>query len=163
MKPRNREINIFNMSLLDILCGALGTFCFLMLVLFPFYKPNQSSSVQHPEEKGVDPKTYSEAMARSRDLEAKLNSCRAQAQDCRDHQQKAEKQVRSLEMRSPLIISALFDGPDDFDLYVEDDDVSTTTGKPAPRVDPVQKQNTFWPGDRHLDCSAGPCTEIWEI
>jgi hypothetical protein len=35
MKARNREINIFNMSLLDILCGALGTVCFLMLVLFP--------------------------------------------------------------------------------------------------------------------------------
>jgi len=37
MKPRNREINIFNMSLLDILCGALGAFCFLMLALFPYY------------------------------------------------------------------------------------------------------------------------------
>src|SRR5919202_5362311 len=37
MKPRNREVNIFNMSLLDILCGALGAFCFLMLALFPYY------------------------------------------------------------------------------------------------------------------------------
>jgi hypothetical protein len=37
MKPRNREINIFNMSLLDILCGALGAFCFMMLTLFPYY------------------------------------------------------------------------------------------------------------------------------
>jgi len=37
MKSRNREINIFNMSLLDILCGALGTFCFLMLTLLPYY------------------------------------------------------------------------------------------------------------------------------
>jgi hypothetical protein len=31
MKRRNREVNIFNMSLLDILCGTLGAFCFLML------------------------------------------------------------------------------------------------------------------------------------
>ena len=37
MKPRNREVNIFNMSLLDILCGALGAFCFLTLTLFPYY------------------------------------------------------------------------------------------------------------------------------
>jgi hypothetical protein len=32
-------MNIFNMSLLDILCGALGAFCFMMLALFPFYRP----------------------------------------------------------------------------------------------------------------------------
>ena len=44
MKPRNREINIFNMSLLDILCGALGTFCFLMLVLFPYYNQDKGRS-----------------------------------------------------------------------------------------------------------------------
>ena len=35
MKRRNREVNIFNMSLLDILCGTLGAFCFLMLALLP--------------------------------------------------------------------------------------------------------------------------------
>lgn len=35
MKARIREVNIFSMSLLDILCGALGAFCFLMLSLFP--------------------------------------------------------------------------------------------------------------------------------
>jgi len=42
VKSRNREINIFNMSLLDILCGALGTFCFLMLTLLPYYSPNSA-------------------------------------------------------------------------------------------------------------------------
>lgn len=39
MARRKREINIFNMSLLDILCGALGAFCFMMLPLLPSYKP----------------------------------------------------------------------------------------------------------------------------
>lgn len=39
MKPKNKEVNIFNMSLLDILCGALGAFCFMMLVLFQYWKP----------------------------------------------------------------------------------------------------------------------------
>src|SRR3954454_20402077 len=38
MRARTREVNIFNMSLLDILCGALGAFCFMMLVLFPSYE-----------------------------------------------------------------------------------------------------------------------------
>lgn len=39
MKARNREINIFNMSLLDILCGALGAICFMMVSLLPYYRP----------------------------------------------------------------------------------------------------------------------------
>jgi hypothetical protein len=46
MKPRNREINIFNMSLLDILCGALGAFCFLMLALFPYYAKGSGAQTQ---------------------------------------------------------------------------------------------------------------------
>jgi hypothetical protein len=37
MKAKNREINIVNMSLLDILTGALGAFLFLMLGMMPAY------------------------------------------------------------------------------------------------------------------------------
>jgi hypothetical protein len=44
MKSRSREVNIFNMSLLDVLCGALGAFCFMMLALFPYYKPSHLSA-----------------------------------------------------------------------------------------------------------------------
>jgi hypothetical protein len=44
MKPRNREVNIFNMSVLDLLTGALGAFCFLTLALFPsYYKTHKTS------------------------------------------------------------------------------------------------------------------------
>jgi hypothetical protein len=46
MSRRNREINIFNMSLLDILCGALGAFCFMMLTLLPYYKPTGSGDAE---------------------------------------------------------------------------------------------------------------------
>src|SRR3984893_5080968 len=44
MRARRREINIFNMSLLDILCGALGAFCFMMLVALPYYKPSRGNA-----------------------------------------------------------------------------------------------------------------------
>ena len=51
MKPRNREVNIFNMSVLDLLTGALGAFCFLTLALFPSYFKTQKSSApdQRPQ------------------------------------------------------------------------------------------------------------------
>ena len=37
MKPRNREINIFNLSMLDVICGALGAFLILFLIAAPHY------------------------------------------------------------------------------------------------------------------------------
>jgi hypothetical protein len=51
VKPRNREVNIFNMSVLDLLTGALGAFCFLTLALFPSYFKTQKSSAsdQHQQ------------------------------------------------------------------------------------------------------------------
>lgn len=38
MKPRNREINIFNLSMLDVICGAMGAFLIIMVILLPYYK-----------------------------------------------------------------------------------------------------------------------------
>lgn len=49
MKAKNKEVNIFNMSLLDILCGALGAFCFMMLVLFQYWKPEGIDTVRVKE------------------------------------------------------------------------------------------------------------------
>jgi hypothetical protein len=42
MRARSREVNIFNMSLLDILTGMLGAFLFLMLGLVPYYNKAQN-------------------------------------------------------------------------------------------------------------------------
>ncbi|MFN8057891.1 MAG: hypothetical protein U0Q12_01915 [Vicinamibacterales bacterium] len=60
MKPRKREVEIFNMSLLDILCGALGAFCFMMLALFPDYV--------HARKAGITVKT---AAQKAQDAEKK--------------------------------------------------------------------------------------------
>src|SRR5437016_12130899 len=116
MKRRNREINIFNMSLLDILSGALGAFCFMMLVLFPYYKP---MAQQEQGQKGVDPKTYEEAMARVRDLEQRLQSCRAELSNCQDQAKRDGDTVTRLGMRNPITVVGTFTGPNDFDIYVE--------------------------------------------
>src|SRR5207248_10445888 len=48
------EVNIFNMSLLDILCGALGAFCFMMLVLLPYYHPPESAPNLRKEQADTD-------------------------------------------------------------------------------------------------------------
>ena len=51
MRAKNREINIFNMSLLDILTGMLGAFLFLMVGLVPYYAKVMKGTVISQEEK----------------------------------------------------------------------------------------------------------------
>lgn len=48
MARPNREINIFNLSMLDVICGALGAFLILFLVAAPYYGNTAS---QPPGEK----------------------------------------------------------------------------------------------------------------
>ena len=50
MKPRNREINIFNLSMLDVISGALGAFLIIMIVLFPYYNKEVIDYQQENEE-----------------------------------------------------------------------------------------------------------------
>src|SRR5436853_4453435 len=54
MRARTREVNIFNMSLLDILCGALGAFCFMTLVLLPYYKPSPNADDLRQQQVNTD-------------------------------------------------------------------------------------------------------------
>ena len=51
MRAKNREINIFNISLLDILTGMLGAFLFLMLGLVPYYSKVVKGNLISEEEK----------------------------------------------------------------------------------------------------------------
>ncbi len=89
MRARRREINIFNMSLLDILCGALGAFCFMMLVALPYYIPPGSglelrkaqeetnrllAAVGNMKERLPDQKSVEEMEALMRQLEAQVKS-----------------------------------------------------------------------------------------
>ena len=49
MKTRNREVNIFSMSALDLFASALGAFILITVVLFPFF-PNTGDSPERVAE-----------------------------------------------------------------------------------------------------------------
>jgi hypothetical protein len=162
MKPRNREINIFNMSLLDVLCGALGAFCFLMLVLFPFYSQDKGSAKAPDVPAGVDPKTFEEAQARIKELKEVLKKFQSYAGQADAQQKRAEAENRQLqgdlktaqerndqlEMRKPLLVVGRFTVADaDFvQIYVEDDRVGTKGTKSA-KIDPAKPQDANFNGD----------------
>ncbi len=91
MKPRNREINIFNMSLLDILCGALGAFCFMMLSLLPYYRPpDQNFNVSEQQKKLLD------EVQKIKDLAEKLKDA-DNVEDLRKLVEELKKQIAQLE------------------------------------------------------------------
>ena len=49
MKSRSKEINIFNMSALDLFASALGAFILISVVLFPYF-PNTGDSQERVDE-----------------------------------------------------------------------------------------------------------------
>jgi hypothetical protein len=99
MKVRRREVNIFNMSLLDILCGALGAFCFMMLALFPSY-------IEAKKNKGADMEE------RLREAEARAEEAEAQAEeaDARARQERADQTLIAFRM--------MWNTTDDVDLWM---------------------------------------------
>jgi hypothetical protein len=166
MKPRNREINIFNMSLLDVLCGALGAFCFLMLVLFPFYSQDKGvAKAPDVPAAGVDPKTFDEAKARIKELEDLVKKFQDYAAQADAAQKRAEAENRrmqgdlntaqdrnnQLEMRKPLLAVGRFvvNDADFVQVYVEDDRV-TTKGEKGLKIDVTKPQDSIFNGDFHI-------------
>lgn len=177
MKPRNREVNIFNMSLLDILCGALGAFCFMMLVLFPFWKPGGPNAVdaeKKAQELMQQMEELKKAVANSPggggDIAQKLGQLQQQMQQqqgelnraMRDLEESKQK-VQQLEIRNPIEVIAMWrTAKHDVDIYLQSNYVGANKHRP-PDFDPTKKQGQTFFGEGYIDCSSGPCSDIWTI
>ncbi|MGZ4985404.1 MAG: hypothetical protein ACXV8A_04885, partial [Chthoniobacterales bacterium] len=89
MRARPREINIFNMSLLDILCGALGAFCFMMLVALPYYVVGSIDRAEREKR--------TEELFKDLDKLRQSMSDPAQAEDLRKLVEELEAQIKQLQ------------------------------------------------------------------
>ena len=111
MKSRNREVKIFNMSLLDILCGALGAFCFLMLALFPYYNSGSGDAesqrlqrelvevrqaIEKEKADQAKPPDGAKLAAENRDLQRQLEKVQAEIQQLMAEKQGAESGTAKL-------------------------------------------------------------------
>ncbi|MDQ6913113.1 MAG: hypothetical protein M3128_09600 [Verrucomicrobiota bacterium] len=92
MRARPREINIFNMSLLDILCGALGAFCFMMLVALPYYVGGKGGKDRVEREKEIEV-----IIAKIEQYRLTLNLSGGQAEDLRKLLEELEAKIKGLE------------------------------------------------------------------
>ncbi|MFL6515724.1 MAG: hypothetical protein ACJ8M1_11950 [Chthoniobacterales bacterium] len=173
MRARTREVNIFNMSLLDILCGALGAFCFMTLVLLPYYKPAVSQSELRQQEATTDDLlkelqklregAKDSAMAKELDdlvdklqaqikqLQGQVNSYSSENERLQDENKQLtennKKQADTLTMRNPFIVMMGCMPLQDVDVYLASDTVSEKKTNNPP-FDPIKPHNDeFWAGD----------------
>ena len=175
------------MSLLDILCGALGAFCFMMLVLLPYYHPPESAPNLRKEQADTDELLRQleqlkantadpELLKKLQDLVEKLKQQILQMQGelnryaTENQQLQAEKQQlqndkqklqAALDIRDPFIVFVSANLPQMIGLYL-DDDVVQDGKKQTPPFDPEQQmQLPSWRGDITIPSDKG--TTFWMV
>jgi hypothetical protein len=176
MKSRNREVNIVNMSLLDILCGALGAFCFMMLVLLPYWKP-KGATAEDLEKKYQEVtremdqiKKQLEKIPGSGDLQKRLDKItkgyddqNRQLNQARKEAEQAKKENETLRLRRPMAITMAWSSArHNVDLYIRYRGKSGN-GKEQDPPDASKEQSIFFTGDRMTNCSSGPCADTWLV
>jgi hypothetical protein len=168
MKSRNREVNIFNMSLLDILCGALGAFCFMMLVLFPYWKPKGATAEdiarkyqQMSQEMDQLRNQLSKLPGGGGDLKERLDKITKNFQQQQRELEQAKAENDQLKMRRPMVVSLNWSSPSHkVDLYVRYRG-KTKGGAEMEQPDASKSQGRLFAGDLVTDCFTGPCSDTW--
>ena len=87
MKRLNREISVFNMSMLDVITGALGAFLMIMIILFPHYNRDSSELLAEIREQE----------ARIAALESEANAAQLALADARAELTEAERRAEAAE------------------------------------------------------------------
>lgn len=75
MKKKNRDINIFSMSALDLFASAMGAFVIIAVIMFPYF-PNMGDSP------GQVARVREEMQAEIDALAAQLEACQAETAQC---------------------------------------------------------------------------------
>ncbi|MCE2542575.1 MAG: hypothetical protein J4F30_03915 [Acidobacteria bacterium] len=170
MRRRNREINIFSMSALDLFASALGAFILIAIVIFPYF-PNTGRATT------VTPPPAEEIRARLEEVESQLAESQGRlanaGQDARELEEirsrLAESEARLAEAgerearlgealaeerrRQFLLVTISWEESDDVDLHVVD-----------PRGNEyyyASRQHGGSPAQFEEDTIHGPGNEVW--
>ncbi len=183
MKVRNREISIFNLSMMDVISGAMGAFLIIMIILARYYKSDtidtksllklQQALVAATDGLDEAQQMLAEPQLNADNIKNELvratdNVRRAQGElvNLRDRldQAKAQidrlnKRVEDLEYKLDTWHPALFKvdwtcGADGSDIDMYlESDNLTVKGNRMPPFDPGKQQWSFFSDDGYLDAS----------
>ncbi|GAB4136921.1 MAG: hypothetical protein Tsb0016_01680 [Sphingomonadales bacterium] len=101
MKRRDRSITIFNLSMMDVISGAMGAFLIIMLVLARYYKsdPTTSPSVRAMAEELTDVRRRLEAVDKAMQIGAAPEDLRRQLAEALYKLAQAEGRLNDLRAR----------------------------------------------------------------
>ena len=156
MRRRSREINVFNLSMLDVIAGAMAAFLIVMVILLPYYDKDaidQQAVIAELRQTLAQQQTALQA------AQTEAEAARAQAQESAAETARQRQRAESLAQqlaRTFLVLYVRWDTFDDVDLHV---------------IDPSGAE--FWwnehktlpghPGELSEDAILGPANEVWEI
>ena len=98
MKSRNRELNIFSMSALDLFASAMGAFILIAFVLFPYF-PNTGDSAERVAEVRAQLEQVQNELQAAR---GELNACESRNQQVQAALTTCEEQQRTSVSRDAL-------------------------------------------------------------
>lgn len=100
LKKRNREISIFNLSMLDVFASAMGAFLIIMVVLLPYYRKHEILMEEINDYKR-QVKECKESMKELQGmvgvLETEVNDKKGEAERCNDAVKGLEGELRNRE------------------------------------------------------------------
>ncbi len=145
MKRKNREINIFNMSALDLFASAMGAFLVLAVVALPYYLK-------------VDP----DLIDQLKQCKGQLQSTQQQLQQCQAQNQQLQAENEQLQRdlaKTFLSVVILWPSKDDVDLHVidpNDNEFYYKKDNRDRRDFPNSNAQLSW------DVVTGPGAEVWD-
>ncbi|MGR3915001.1 MAG: hypothetical protein OD918_10930, partial [Gammaproteobacteria bacterium] len=116
MKRRNKEINIFSMSALDLFASALGAFILIAVVLFPFFpnvSPSETQITAQLREARLQLQACQNSLAQS---QAALQQSQAELQQSQSALQQCSESLR----KKFLLVVISWGSYDDVDLHIVD-------------------------------------------
>ncbi len=156
MKPRNREINIFNISMLDVISGALGAFLIIMIVLFPYYK---KESIDYQKEIQELRQQVQAVRQRAQMAEQRAQKAEQEASEARAEAEQNRQRARAAEQKLAKTFLVVYirwgTEKQDIDLHVIDP--SGAEFYYSKKTIPGR------PGELSVDSQRGPGNEVWEI
>lgn len=166
MKRRPRDINIFNISALDLFASALGAFIIVAIIIFPYYMKNADAlqRVRQLEQQNQENQARMEALQRDAETtRQQLQQCQQQSASAQAQQDALRTQLQQCvqKMSTTFIAFVMKWGTKnhDIDLHVVD-----PMGREFYYKKPNRQQRDFPDSVAELsvDTIQGPGVEIWE-
>ncbi len=147
MRRRNRELNIFSMSALDLFASAMGAFMIIALISLPYYlKTDHSLMAEANRQREVANRQRAEA-------ERLMQEAEDARQGMREYEQRALAAESQLQ-RTFLVVLVTWSTRDDVDLHLVDPAGATFWFQ--------NRRNPGRPGELSEDVIQGPGNEVWQ-